>query len=114
MRISDWSSDVCSSDLAFIAKGYAPYWLSLDTESHARHARLLRETERAGRPLTVDTRVDLVAAVTEVTVVAPDHPGLFSRVAGAFALAGATIVDAKIFTLANGMAVAVLDRKSVA
>ena len=52
----------------------------------------------------METRVDPKAAVTEVTVYTADHPGLFSRLAGALALAGANIVDAKILTMANGMA----------
>ena len=43
-------------------------------------------------------------AVTEITVYAADHPGLFSRIAGALAVAGASIVDARIHTLTNGMA----------
>ncbi len=43
-------------------------------------------------------------AVTEVTVYAADHAGLFSRIAGALAIAGASIVDARIHTLTNGMA----------
>jgi [protein-PII] uridylyltransferase len=43
-------------------------------------------------------------AVTEVTVYAADHAGLFSRIAGALAVAGASIVDARIHTLTNGMA----------
>jgi [protein-PII] uridylyltransferase len=42
--------------------------------------------------------------VTEVTVYAADHAGLFSRIAGALAVAGASIVDARIHTLTNGMA----------
>jgi [protein-PII] uridylyltransferase len=42
--------------------------------------------------------------VTEITVYAADHPGLFSRIAGALAVAGASIVDARIHTLTNGMA----------
>jgi [protein-PII] uridylyltransferase len=33
-----------------------------------------------------------------------DDPGLFARIAGAMALAGVNIVDAKIFTMADGMA----------
>jgi [protein-PII] uridylyltransferase len=37
-------------------------------------------------------------------VYAADHAGLFSRLAGAVALAGARIVDARIFTMSNGMA----------
>ena len=42
--------------------------------------------------------------VTEVTLYAADHPGLFSQIAGAMALCGASIVDAKIITMTNGMA----------
>jgi [protein-PII] uridylyltransferase len=89
---------------SFIAKGYPSYWLSFDAPTHARHARLTREAERSGAPLTVDTRVDLRRAVTEITLYTADHAGLFSRIAGALALAGANIVDAKILTLSNGMA----------
>jgi [protein-PII] uridylyltransferase len=89
---------------AFIAKGYPFYWLSFDPETQARHARLMREAERSGAPLTVDTRVDAARAVTEVTLYTADHAGLFSRIAGALALAGANIVDAKILTMSNGMA----------
>jgi [protein-PII] uridylyltransferase len=89
---------------AFIAKGYPSYWLSFDPQIQARHARLTREAERSGAPLTVDTRVDARRAVTEVTLYTADHAGLFSRIAGALALAGANIVDAKILTLTNGMA----------
>jgi len=89
---------------SFIAKGYPFYWLSFDAETQARHARLVREAERSGAPLTVDTRVDVERAVTEVTLYTADHAGLFSRIAGALALAGANIVDAKIHTLSNGMA----------
>jgi [protein-PII] uridylyltransferase len=89
---------------AFIAKGYPFYWLSFDPETQARHARLTREAERSDAPLTVDTRVDVARAVTEITVYTADHAGLFSRIAGALALAGANIVDAKILTMSNGMA----------
>jgi [protein-PII] uridylyltransferase len=89
---------------SFIAKGYPFYWLSFEAETQARHARLVREAERSQAPLTVETRVDTDRAVTEVTLYTADHAGLFSRIAGALALAGANIVDAKIHTLSNGMA----------
>ena len=42
--------------------------------------------------------------MTEVTVYCADHAGLFSRISGALAVAGASIVDARIHTLTNGMA----------
>jgi len=89
---------------AFIGRTYPPYWLSSDAQTLARQGRITREADRSGAPLTVDTRVDPSRAVTEVTLYTADHPGLFSRIAGALALAGANIVDAKILTLANGMA----------
>ena len=88
----------------FLALGYPAYWLSFDPEAHARHARLLRDAERRGAPLTVDTQPLPARAVTEVTVYTADHAGLFSRIAGALALAGASIVDARIHTLTNGSA----------
>jgi [protein-PII] uridylyltransferase len=88
----------------FLSLGYPGYWLSFDAETHARHAALIREAEASKAPLTVRTRVLDSRAVTEVTVYAADHPGLFSRIAGALAVAGASIVDARIHTLTNGMA----------
>ncbi|MCB4822058.1 [protein-PII] uridylyltransferase [Roseicella aerolata] len=88
----------------FLVLGYPGYWLSFDAETHARHAALIREAEATKAPLTVRTRVMESRAVTEITVYAADHPGLFSRIAGALAVAGASIVDARIHTLTNGMA----------
>jgi len=88
----------------FISRGYPLYWLSFDPETHARHARLMREAEASGAPLTVEKRIDARRSVTEITLYTADHPGLFSRMAGALAVSGANIVDAKIMTMSNGMA----------
>jgi len=88
----------------FTSRGYPFYWLSFDPETHARHARLMREAEMSGAPLIVEKRVDLHRSVTEITLYTADHPGLFSRIAGALAVSGANIVDAKIMTMSNGMA----------
>jgi [protein-PII] uridylyltransferase len=89
---------------AFTSRGYPFYWLSLDAETHARHARLMREADTGDAPLTVEKRIDPARAVTEITLYTADHPGLFSRIAGALAVSGANIVDAKIMTMSNGMA----------
>jgi [protein-PII] uridylyltransferase len=88
----------------FLGLGYPGYWLSFDPETHARHARMVRDAESRQAPLTVETEPLPARAVTEVTVYAADHAGLFSRIAGALAVAGASIVDARIHTLTNGMA----------
>jgi [protein-PII] uridylyltransferase len=88
----------------FVSRGYPFYWLSFDPETHSRHARLMREAEASGAPLTVEKRIDPQRSVTEITLYTADHPGLFSRIAGALAVSGANIVDAKIMTMSNGMA----------
>jgi [protein-PII] uridylyltransferase len=96
-----WSDD---DKARFWELGYPGYWLSFDPDTHARHARLLRDAEQRRAPLTVDTQPLPARAVTEVTVYAADHPGLFSQISGALAVAGASIVDARIHTMTNGMA----------
>ncbi len=88
----------------FTGLGYPGYWLSFDPDTHVRHARMVRDAEARGAPLTVVTEPSHARAVTEVTVYATDHPGLFSRIAGALAMAGASIVDARIHTMTNGRA----------
>ncbi len=88
----------------FTERGYPSYWLSFDPETHARHASLLRDAEKRQAPLTVDTQLLPARSVTEVTVYCADHAGLFSKISGALAVAGASIVDARIHTMTNGMA----------
>jgi len=99
--LSEWSE---ADITAFTDLGYPSYWLSFDPETHARHARLVRDAEHRKASLTVDTQPLPARAVTEVTVYTADHPGLFSKISGALAVAGASIVDARIHTMTNGMA----------
>ena len=99
--LSDWSRQDIQH---FTELGYPGYWLSFDPETHARHARLVRDAEAREAPLTVDTQPLPARAVTEVTVYAPTMPGCSAGSAGALAVAGASIVDARIHTMTNGMA----------
>src|SRR4051812_11451494 len=99
--LSDWTDEEIEN---YTSLGYAGYWLSFDPETHARHARLIRDSEVRKSPLTVDTQPLPARAVTEVTVYCADHAGLFSKISGALAVAGASIVDARIHTMNNGMA----------
>jgi [protein-PII] uridylyltransferase len=89
---------------AQIALGYPAYWLGGDTQTHLFHAGMMRNAARNDKPLNIETRIDEFRDVTKLTLYAQDHPGLFSRIAGAMAVSGANIVDAKIFTMTNGMA----------
>ena len=100
-RLTGWSD---AEKDEHVARGYAPYWLSFDADSLARQAGLVRDAERNGQALALEHRVDAGRSVTEITIYTLDTHGLFARLAGAMAVSGANIVDAKIFTLANGMA----------
>jgi [protein-PII] uridylyltransferase len=100
-ELTDWSDE----DFARHRERCGPpYWLGFDIAALARHARMIRRADREQAPLTVDTKVDRPRAITEVTIYTEDHPGLFSRIAGALALGGANIVEARIFTTNDGMA----------
>ena len=100
-ELADWSEEEFARHLG---RGHAGYWLGFDVATLARQARLVAAAEAAGRTLAVDARVDRWRSATEVTIYTPDRPGLIARLAGAFALGGASIVAAHIFTLANGKA----------
>ena len=88
----------------FLELGYPSYWLGFDTDTHMRHARLVHDSDRYLSPVTVEALPLPDRGVTEITVLCADHPGLFSQIAGALAVAGASIVDARIHTLSDGMA----------
>ena len=89
---------------AHLALGYPGYWISFDTGTHLYHAQLVAEAEASKEKLTIRAREDSMRGATEVCVYTSDHAGLFSRIAGAMALAGVNIVDARIATLSSGMA----------
>ena len=99
-ELKDWSDGDFETHRV---RGTPSYWLSVDPPTAARHARLVRRARLDGAPLSVETRVDPPRGVTELTIYTEDHPGLFAGIAGAMAVSGANIVDAKIFTLADGM-----------
>ena len=100
LALEDW--DPLQVD-NFIAKSYPSYWLNYGRDVHVRHANIVRLAKLNNENLYIDTRVDEEFEYTEITVYTPDHPGIFSQIAGAVALLGATIMDAKIVTMSDGM-----------
>jgi [protein-PII] uridylyltransferase len=87
-----------------LKRHYDSYWLAFDTDTHERHARIVAEAETKGELLALAARDDEFRSVTELIVFTPDHPGLFSRLAGAIAVSNGSIVDAKAFTTMDGFA----------
>ena len=89
---------------AYISRHYPAYWLKVELSRKIRHARFLRASEEAGHKLAINVGFDEARAVTELTILAVDHPWLLSIIAGACASAGANIVDAQIYTTTDGRA----------
>ncbi|MCH8167196.1 MAG: [protein-PII] uridylyltransferase [Proteobacteria bacterium] len=102
-RLAKWPEAERAAELD---RHYQPYWLGLDTDTHAILARLAHEarsdTRFSSRFLPDESR-----DATKACLYMADHPGIFSRMAGAFALAGASVVDARTYTTADGMACSV-------
>jgi [protein-PII] uridylyltransferase len=100
-ELKDWAAGELD---AYVARHYPAYWLKVDLPHKLTHARFVRSAEEAGRSVATGVGFDAARGVTELTVLAPDHPRLLSVIAGACAVAGANIVDAQIFTTTDGMA----------
>jgi [protein-PII] uridylyltransferase len=99
--LPDWSSDEFE---AYAQRHYLAYWLKVELSRLIKHAGFLKQAEAAGRSVSTAFETDKFRGVTELTVLSPDHPRLLAIVTGACAAAGGNIVDAQIFTTADGMA----------
>ena len=87
-----------------IDRHYPPYWQGLHVTTHVLFAQLLdgiREDE-----IRIDLHPENERDATRVCFAIVDHPGIFSRLAGAVALVGANVVDARSFTSKDGYATA--------
>jgi [protein-PII] uridylyltransferase len=83
---------------------YGNYLLAVPAASQMAHAGFLRDSDKAGKRLATMVETKAFEAVTEITVLAPDHPRLLSIIAGACSGTGADIVGAQIFTTTDGRA----------
>jgi [protein-PII] uridylyltransferase len=99
--MTDWSPETVET---YIAKQYPAYWLKVDLPHKIKHARFVHAAEAEGKSLATMSGFDEERAVTELTLLAPDHPWLLSIIAGACAMGGANIVDAQIYTTTDGRA----------
>ena len=78
------------------------YWIAETPDVLERNARTMREA--GDTSLFIEAQVYPERSSTLVTVYASDHPGLFYRIAGAIHLAGGNIIDARVHTTRDGMA----------
>jgi len=87
-----------------LERHYDNYWLAFDDAALERHARLMAKADAKGELFAIDAESNDFRSVTEVVLYTPDHPGLFSQLAGAVSASGGSIVEAKAFTTTDGFA----------
>ena len=88
---------------AFVRRFPEAYWVAEPDDVLAHNARFVAGCD--GEALAIDAQVYAERGATLVSVHAADHPGLFYRIAGAIHVAGGNIIDARIHTTRDGMAV---------
>jgi len=81
-----------------------PYWLRVTVDRKLAHAEMIRDADARADRLATRTIPRAFEEITEITVVAPDHPHLLQTIAGACTQSGANIVDAQIYTMTDGLA----------
>ena len=99
--LGEWSK----ADLkAETGRHYAPYWQGLNLSTHIEFAEMLRALEESGDPGEMEIRLhpDEDRDATRACFAMADHPGIFARIAGALALVGANVVDARSYTTKDG------------
>jgi [protein-PII] uridylyltransferase len=87
---------------AFKRRFTESYWIAEPADVLERNAVMVADAGEA--TLHVEAQVYPDRGATLVTVYAADHPGLFYRIAGAINIAGGNIIDARIHTTRDGMA----------
>ncbi len=100
-KLPDWNEERFQ---AYAQRHNPAYWVKVDLAHQIQHARLVERGEASGDRFQVETATDAFRGITELTVMAIDHPRLLSILTGACAAAGANIVEAQIFTTNDGFA----------
>lgn len=97
--LAEWDDDRFEAHAQLF---YPSYWTNFSTESHLHHAYLAEQFNAGEKKLLIDFKIDDDKESTILVVMAADHPGLFSRIVGAVAVAGCSIMNARINTRHDG------------
>ncbi|MDK3072169.1 [protein-PII] uridylyltransferase [Sedimentitalea sp. JM2-8] len=99
--LPDWPKSALKAETT---RHYPPYWQGLHVTAHVDFARMLRTLEESGDPgeILIHLHPDDDRDATRACFVMADHPGIFARLAGALALVGANVVDARSYTTKDG------------
>ncbi|MGB1540573.1 MAG: hypothetical protein ACPG80_06410, partial [Rickettsiales bacterium] len=101
--LPDWSA----IDIAeYLSAGSEAFFSGLSVESHVQAAQLLHKAQQnAPSHVALEVSVNQEHAITSLLIATEDRKALFAYISGALTSIGANIVNAKVFTLKNGMAI---------
>lgn len=99
--LEDWSED---DRIKYSSLHYDNYILTVPFEDQMRHAKFVRDADAESKPLATMVKTDAFQAITEITILAQDHPRLLSVIAGCCSSVGAKIDGAHVFTTSDGRA----------
>lgn len=100
-KLSSWP-EAARKD--YVARHYPAYWLRTEPERTLAHAQMIHNADLKHERFASAVTTRAFEGVTEITLLAPDHPRLLSSIAGACFVTGANIVDAQIDTTTDGFA----------
>ena len=103
--LKGWPKDKITEE---INRHYAGFYLGLNGDTQTTFA-ILGSKARSNKNEEIISKIETDSSrdATKACFLMEDHPGLFSRLAGALALAGANVIDARSYTTADGYATAV-------
>jgi [protein-PII] uridylyltransferase len=100
-KLDHWSK---KDKTSYLNRHYPAYWLRTEPDRLVAHAELLHRADAEGKGLAYEVAPREFEGVTDLTIMAQDHPRLLSIIAGACHSTGANIVDAQIDTTTDGFA----------
>ncbi|MEL6921072.1 MAG: [protein-PII] uridylyltransferase, partial [Pseudomonadota bacterium] len=103
--LADWPGDQA---VRYAALHYDNYLLTVSPADQVRHAEFIRDADASGEPLATMVSTNAFQSITEIVVLAQDHPRLLSVIAAACSGSGAEIDGAQIFTTSDGRALDVI------
>lgn len=108
-QLSHWSGTRIQR---YLARFPADYWSAFNVAEHKHHADMIAETESAPKGMRTNACLHMIPdkfrSATELVCYQQDRPGLFASITGACAMANVSIVDARISTTRDGMALEVM------
>ncbi len=88
-----------------IQRYFGNFWLGCDAGTQIVLSKLCQNVTQEN--VASDIQMDKTRDATRACFALEDHPGIFARLAGALALVGANVVDARTYTTSDGIALSV-------